>query len=426
MESVNKLFDFIDACPTAFHAVDTVEKRLISEGFARLYDVAHSELEDGGKYYVKRADSAMVAFVYRNVRHGFSVVASHVDSPAFKVKLTPLTVAAYSRLEVEKYGGMIYYSWLDRPLSVAGRVTVDTPAGVEHRLVDFVKPVATIPSVAIHLNRSVNDGVKLNPAKDLLPLYSTDTDKDGFITELSSLAGCKREDILGYDLFVYNRERGTSFGKRGEMILSPRLDDLECVYASLEAFLTCDACDTVPVFAIFDNEEVGSDTRQGAASDLLPSTLRAIAGDETTYARMLRNSLLVSADNAHAKHPSSPELSDPDNAPVLNGGIVIKFNSQARYTTDGASYALFKKICGRVGAKTQTYYNRADLPGGSTLGAIAFTGTPMAALDIGFAQLAMHSASESAGAYDLAEMIRALTAFYSSTLTETHEGVRID
>lgn len=418
MKHVEGLFEFIKKSPSAYHAVNTVKEMLDSEGYTELYESERWKLAVGGKYYVIRNGTSIIAF--RTVRdaRGFMICASHSDCPSFRVKTTPETVGAYTRLEVEKYGGMIYYSWLDRPLSVAGRVVVKTAEGVESRLVNLDTDLVTIPSLAIHLNRGVNDGAKFNPAKDLLPLYSGASERGAFIGSVAATLGVRGEDILSHDLFLYNRDEGKRVGKDGEFILCPRLDDLGCVYTSTVAFLEAREAQSLPVLAVFDNEEVGSETKQGAASTFLRDTLLRISGGESSLVVALENSFMLSADNAHAKHPSSPEMSDPDNAPVLNGGVVIKYNANQRYTTDGLSDALFRTVCQRAGVTVQTYCNRADLPGGSTLGSISNTRVSVPTVDIGLPQLAMHSANETAGAKDVSSMISAITEFYSTTLAK--------
>ena len=414
MKHTEQLFEFIKKSPTAYHAVATVKERLDGAGYTELYEGDAWELCDGEKYYVVRNGSSIIAFRAKNTAAGFMICASHSDSPAFRVKATAETVGAYTRLEVEKYGGMIYYSWLDRPLSVAGRVLVKTEDGIEARLVNIDRNLLTIPSLAIHLNRGVNDGVKLNPAQDLLPLYSCSKERGGLIGSVADILGVKAEDILSHDLFLYNRDEGTLFGKDNELILCPRLDDLECVFTSLEAFVGAADSDSVPVLAVFDNEEVGSETKQGAASTFLYDVLSRIAGP--SYTAMLDNSFMVSADNAHAIHPAHPEMSDADHAPRLNGGIVIKYNASQRYATDGLSDSVFRTVCERAGVKVQTYCNRADLPGGSTLGSISNTKVSIPTVDIGLPQLAMHSANETAGANDVSDMIKALAEFYSTSI----------
>ena len=416
MKHVNGLFDFIKNSPTAYHTVDTVKKMLDREGYQELYECDRWKLTVDGKYYVIRNGTSIIAFRTVKDARGFMIVASHSDSPAFRVKTTAESVGAYTRLEVEKYGGMIYYSWLDRPLSVAGRVLVRTNEGMEGKLVNIDSDLLTVPSLAIHLNRGVNDGAKFNPAKDLLPLYSLEGERGDLMRSVAENIGVRSESIIAHDLFLYNRDEGKRVGKNGEFILCPRLDDLGCVYTSTVAFIAADSSHAVPVLAVFDNEEVGSETKQGAASTFLRDTLLRISGSESALGVALENSFMVSADNAHAKHPSYPEMSDPDNAPLLNRGVVIKYNASQRYTTDGFSDAFFRSICERAGARVQSYYNRADLPGGSTLGSISNTRVSVPTVDIGLPQLAMHSANETAGAYDLDEMVKALTEFYSSSL----------
>lgn len=413
------LFDFIKKCPSAYHTVASVAERLAEAGYTELSEGDVWELRAGGKYYVCRNGTSIIAFNAGTSARGFMITASHSDFPAFRLKMTPETVSAYTRLEVERYGGMINYTWLDRPLSVAGRVLVRTAEGIESRLCDLERDICVIPSVAIHLNRTVNEGYKFNPAVDLLPLTGA---SQGIMDVIAESVSAGREDIIGHDLFIYNRDEGRELGINNELILCPRLDDLGCVFASLEGFLAAKETDSVNVLAVFDNEEVGSATKQGAASTFLFDVLSRIAGD--SYSAALSNSLMLSADNAHAKHPSHPELSDPDNAPVLNGGVVIKWNASQSYATDGSSMAVFKEICDRAGVKTQTYYNRADMPGGSTLGSISNTKVSIPTVDIGLPQLAMHSANETAGSADLSEMISAITAFYSTSVKrEGHKTI---
>ena len=418
MKHVEGLFEFIKKSPSAYHAVNTVKEMLDNDGYTELYESERWKLAIGGKYYVIRNGTSIIAF--RTVRdaRGFMICASHSDCPSFRVKTTPETVGAYTRLEVEKYGGMIYYSWLDRPLSVAGRVVVKTAEGLESKLVNLDSDLATIPSLAIHLNRGVNDGAKFNPAKDLLPLYTGAGEKGAFLSSIAADLGVDVEHILSHDIFLYNRDEGKRVGKDGEFILCPRLDDLGCVYTSTVAFLEAREAQSLPVLAVFDNEEVGSETKQGAASTFLRDTLLRISGGESSLAVALENSFMLSADNAHAKHPASPEMSDPDNAPVLNGGVVIKYNANQRYTTDGLSDAFFRTVCDRAGVTVQTYCNRADLPGGSTLGSISNTRVSVPTVDIGLPQLAMHSANETAGAKDVDSMVSAIAEFYSTVIAK--------
>lgn len=416
-----ELFNFIKHSPSAYHTVASVRDMLLSCGFVELSLGDEWHLSDGKGYFVVKNGTSIIAFKAKNNANGFMIAASHSDFPSFRLKFSPETSGSYTRLLVEGYGGMINYSWLDRPLSAAGRVVVRTERGIETRLVNIDRDVAVIPSVAIHLNRGVNDGYKFNRAIDMLPLVAS-AGEDGFVmTEIAKLVGVSAEDIISHDLFLYNRDGGRVFGANDEFILSPRLDDLGCVFASLKAFLSANATASIPVLAVFDNEEVGSETKQGAASAFLLDTLKSISGN--SYLKMLENSFMVSADNAHAKHPNHPELADAENAPVLNGGVVIKWNANQKYATDGVSDAIFRTLAKRCGAKLQTYYNRADMLGGSTLGSISNTVVSMPTVDIGLPQLAMHSAMETAGARDLSEMIKVLTELFSTSLKIKENGI---
>jgi aspartyl aminopeptidase len=320
---------------------------------------------------------------------------------------------------------MIYYTWLDRPLSVAGRVVVKTEEGVKTALVNIEKAVLTIPSVAIHLNRGVNDGAKFNPAVDLLPLAGTADAKGAIMSAVASQVGVGVSDIISHDLFLYNAEEGRIVGINDELILSPRIDDLGCVYASLEAFLNAESDNSVSVLAVFDNEEVGSETKQGASSTFLDMTLRAVAGSDDKYSAMLYNSFMVSADNAHAIHPNHPELYDSTNNATLGGGVVVKYNANQRYTTDAISDGIFRTLASRVGAKLQSFSNRADMVGGSTLGSISNTKVSVSTVDIGLPQLAMHSATETAAISDINDMVKILTELYSSTLQKHGDDILI-
>lgn len=420
MAYVNELIDFIKASPSAHHTVDSVKHALLAEGYTELCESNPEAFSDGGKHFVIRGGSSIIAF--KGKGDGFMICASHSDSPCFKVK-DELAGARYTRLATEKYGGMIHYTWLDRPLSVAGRVVVKTPTGVKSVLVNLDKAALTIPSVAIHLNRGVNDGYKFNPATDLLPLLGTAEVKGALMTVLAAQANAKPEDIISHDLYLYNAEEGRVIGINDELVLAPRIDDLGCVYASLRAFLDAPESKNVSVLAVFDNEEVGSETKQGAASTFLDMTLGAIAGNR--YSQMLHNSFMVSADNAHAIHPNHPELYDGTNAPHLGGGVVVKYNANQRYTTDAISDGIFTTLAERAGARLQKFSNRADMVGGSTLGSISNTRVSVSTVDIGLPQLAMHSATETAAVSDLTDMVKVLTALYSSSLERVGDEIII-
>lgn len=415
MNYTKELFDFIRKSPTAHFTVNTVKEMLLSAGYTQIQDGGDELIADGGKYFVVRGGTSVVAFRKSAQMRGFMICASHSDSPSFRVKQNGEKSNAYSRLDVEKYGGMIYYSWLDRPLSVAGRVVLRTADGLKTRLVNLERDVALIPSLAIHLNRNVNDGLSFNPAVDMLPVIACGSGAE-LMPLVADELGVRTSDIISHDLFLYCREEGRVVGAGADMLLCPRLDDLECVFASTKAFIEAEDTASVPVLAVFDNEEVGSSTSQGAGATLLYDTLMRVAGGREKYCAMLANSFMVSADNAHARHPNQPQMSDEKNAPLLGSGVVIKHNASQRYATDGIAHGIFSLICERAGVPTQTYYNRADLPGGSTLGSISNTRVSLPTVDIGLPQLAMHSAVETASVADLTSLVDALTAFYATSL----------
>ncbi len=417
----NSLFEFLESSKTAYHAVDNIISRLSNEGYIRLYESEKWELSEGGKYFTVRDGSSVIAFRYN--KGGFMIAASHSDSPSFRIKGDAMC-GAYVKLETERYGGMINYTWLDRPLTASGRVAVKTKEGIEMRLCNIGDRKLVIPSVAIHLNRSVNDGYKFNPASDLLPLASI-TDENSFFNIIAKSANIEQSDIISHEIFLVAADKPLCAGLSDELVLSPRLDDLACVYASMEAFLSATGSEAVPVLAVFDNEEVGSDTKQGAASTFLFDVLTRISEGREDYLTRIASSFMVSADNAHALHPNHPELSDKSNAPVLGGGIVIKYNANQKYATDAASDGIFRRICERASVKVQTYFNRADMPGGSTLGSISDTKVSVPTVDIGIPQLAMHSANETAAFSDIFEMVKALNALYSSSIDVKGENVKI-
>ena len=418
----DQLLDFLAASPSCYHAVQALAQRLTREGYIRLREAESWALAPGGKYFVTRNGSSLLAFrVPQTAPAGFLLAAAHTDSPTFKIKHNPEKKAGpYVQLSTEKYGGMLMGTWFDRPLSVAGRVVTAKDGRLETKLVDVGRDLVVIPSVAIHMNRAANDGFKLMPNVDTLPLFGMQESAGSFRAIVAEAAGVKADEILGEDLSLYVRTRGSVFGAKNEFILAPRLDDLGCVFGLLEGFLASKPSGSVPVFCAFDNEEVGSETKQGAASSLLSDTLRRVArglgADEEGYLRMLAQSFLVSADNAHGVHPNHPEYADMTNTPRLNGGVVIKFNANQRYTTDGVSCALFTAVCREAGAPVQVYANRSDMPGGSTLGSIATTKVSVPSVDIGLAQLAMHASVETAGAADLDALVNAMTVYYGKTL----------
>ena len=409
------LCDFLDASHSAYHAVAYLAGILDREGYSRLAETDQWDLIPGGKYYFTRGGTALMAFrIPEETPGGFLLSASHSDRPCFKVKENPDLTGAYTRLSVERYGGQLLFTWLDRPLSIAGRVMVETENGFESRLVDIDRDLLLIPNVAIHMNRQINEGYKWNPAVDMLPLLGGRDAAGKLMALLEEETGGK---VLGHDLFLYIRDKARIWGMDNEFISSAALDDLECVWSCTRGFLKAEANTAIPVLCVFDSEEVGSGSIQGAGSTLLMTTLEricAVRGLDVN--RMLSQSFMVSADNGHALHPNHPELADPNNAPILGEGVVIKFNSTLKYCTDGLCAALFRKICDRAGVKTQTYWNRADIAGGSTLGNISQHLVSIPTVDIGLPQLAMHSAFETAAVADALALEDAMTAYYSAAL----------
>jgi len=409
------LCNFLDAAHSGYHAVAYLENTLLQAGYTLLSEQDAWDLVPGGKYCFVRGGTAIMAFrIPEETPSGFLLSASHSDRPCFKVKENAELTGTYTRLAVERYGGQLLYTWLDRPLSIAGRVMVETDDGIESRLVDIDRDLLMIPSVAIHMNRSVNDGYKWNPAVDLLPLLGGKDAKSKLTALLEKEAGGR---ILGHDLYLYIREKARVWGMDNEYLSSAALDDLECAWSCTQGFLKAESSSAIPVLCVFDSEEVGSGSVQGAASTMLTDALERICDSrKLDLKRMLAQSFMVSADNGHALHPNHPELADPTNAPVLGEGIVIKFNATLKYCTDGFCAALFRKVCQKAGVKTQTYCNRADIPGGSTLGNISQQHVSIPTVDIGLPQLAMHSCYETGAVADAIALEKAMAAYYSSTL----------
>ncbi len=423
---INQFLSYIQRSPSAFHAVEELKKQLSANGYTELNEMQAWAIEQGGKYFVTRNRSAVIAFqTPPKGAHHFQIVASHSDSPMFKLKANAEDVVCgqYVRLNTERYGGMIMSSWFDRPLGVAGRVLVQNGAKIETKLVDLDRDAAIIPNMPIHFNREVNDGYKFNAQSDMLPLYAQGGEKGKLMDDVAKAAGVEKDAIVGSDLFLYNRMPGTAWD---EYLSCPRIDDLECAWTSMQAFLAAQAQEHVNVCAVFDNEEVGSSTKQGADSSFLSDVLFrlcACLGMSDSQARAaIAASFMASADNAHAVHPNHPEKYDAQNRTFINGGVVIKHNANQKYTTDGVSAAIFTAVCDKVGVPVQHFANRSDVLGGSTLGNIANTHLSMNTVDIGLAQLAMHSAYETAGKKDLCYMIDALKAFYETDILISADG----
>ena len=418
---INGLMKYLDASRSVFHAVEGLRTILEKAGYARLQESGKWELIPGGKYYMTRGGASIMAFrIPEAAPKGFLMSASHADRPCFKVKENGELAGKYTRLAVERYGGMLMGPWLDRPLSIAGRVLVQTEKGMQTKLIDIDRDLLLIPNVAIHMNRKANDGYTWNPAVDLLPLMGGADAKGKLNTLLDEAANGK---ILGHDLFLYVRQKAAVWGLEEEFLSSAALDDLECAYCCTEGFLNAADTAAVPVLCVFDSEEVGSSSVQGAASDLLENLLARICkACDWDLMEMLSNSFMVSADNAHAIHPNHPEFADATNAPVVNGGVVLKFNANQRYCTDGVSGAVFRKACEKVNVPVQSYYNRADLPGGSTLGNISLCHVSVPTADIGLPQLAMHSCYETAGVKDAGYLMDAMASYYSQAITCPADG----
>lgn len=416
-----ELAQFLEGSPSCFHAVENMKKPLLNENFVELQENQKWHIQPGGRYFVTRNGSSLIAFTIP--QHGFKgmrIMASHGDSPTFKIKENPEleTDGHYIRLNVERYGGMLCAPWFDRPLSVAGRVIIKDPSSGSFisKLVNIDRDLVLIPNLAIHMNREANNGYKYNAQKDMLPLYGDLAAKGTFMQTIAEAAGAAESDILGHDLFLYNREKASIWGASGEFISCGRLDDLQCAFASLKGFLTGDRQEYMAVHCVLDNEEVGSVTKQGAASTFLYDTLTRVHDclglTREDYLIHLADSLMISADNAHAVHPNHTEKTDPSNRPYINEGIVIKFNANQKYCTDGVSSAIFRDICRTADVPVQTFVNRSDMAGGSTLGNISNTQVALNTVDIGLPQLAMHSPYETAGVKDTEYLIRAAREFF--------------
>ena len=419
-KTTESLLAFIKKSPTAFQATAEMEKKFAENGYQLLSEQEYWKLQPGGKYIVTRNHSALIAFsIPKKECRKFHIIASHSDSPAFKIKENPemRVENAYTKLNVEGYGGMLMAPWFDRPLSVAGRVVVRRDGSLKEELVNIDRDLVMIPSLAIHMNREANKGVSYNPQKDLLPLLGCGDSKPELLKIVAEEIKVKEEDILAHDLFLYNRMEGTIWGADREFVSAPRLDDLQCAFASMEGMLAGKHEKSIAVHCVLDNEEVGSGTKQGAASTFLKDTLLRInMGLGRTYEEYLMTlagSFMVSADNAHALHPNYTDKTDPTNHPVLNKGIVIKFNANQKYCTDAVSAAIFKELCTKAGVPYQTFVNRSDIAGGSTLGNISNTQVPMNTVDIGLPQLAMHSPYETAGVKDTEYLVRAAEELFA-------------
>ena len=426
---MNLLEEFLYKSKTAFHACENAAEILKKNGFTELKETKSWNLKKNGKYFVTRNGSALIAFDIGG-ENAFNIVASHGDSPCFKIKANPVMKSDnYEKLNVERYGGGIFYSWLDTPLTIAGRVIISR----DNELIAKVftsDHTFVIPSVAIHFNRTVNDGLKLNPQTDMSPIADILTDEisgDGLKKELEKFA--QGGKVVDYDLYVVSAEKPFYAGFENELLCSPRIDNLTSAISSVEAI--CEASPKeIAVCYIADNEEVGSGTKQGAGSKFLFDVLSRIAKSlqkEDSLDEMLANSFIVSDDNAHAVHPNHPEYSDPTNRVKLGSGIVIKHHANQNYTTDAFSSAIIKQIFDGAKVGYQDFYTRSDMPCGGTLGAISSAQVSIKSVDIGIPQLAMHSAVETMAASDYETAKKGLIAFYSAKISaDGDKSVDID
>jgi aspartyl aminopeptidase len=428
-QSARQLIDFCYERPTAFHAVASTRKILEKNKFQQLEESADWKIKAGGRYYIVRNDSALLAFVAGSkpvADTGFRIVGAHTDSPCFRIKPAPEMVAEerYLKLNTEVYGGPILSTWFDRPLAIAGRVVCRSKNLLNPvvKLVNIARPICIIPNIAIHMNPDANNGFVPNKQTDMLPLTGQINqkleEKDFLVKLLADELKINATEILDFDLFLYEFEKGSLIGARQEFISSARIDNLASVLAGINALCEMKKPAATCVVACFDHEEVGSSTRQGADSQILAELLERVVlgfnGGRNEYLRALAHSFIVSADGAHAVHPNMGGKADPTSRPMLNAGVVVKLSASRSYTSDAVSGAAFVQVCERAGVKTQRFVNRSDMRGGSTIGPISSTHVGIASVDVGLPMLAMHSIRELCGVNDNFDMNRALLEFFSN------------
>ena len=416
--TTEELCSFIEKSPTQFHAVRNMEKELLSAGFEKLEETKRWNIKKNGSYFVTRNGSSLIAF-RTNDSEGYSIVSAHTDSPAFKVKTEPEITSSglYTVLNTEVYGGLLMAPWFDRPLSIAGRVYVTNEGKAEERLIDFRRDLVLIPNLAIHMNRKANEGTSYSAQNDMLPLIAEGIEKGRFRKALAEEAGCEEKDLLEYELYLYPRTPYSIWGLDNEFFSSPRIDDLMCAYTALRAIISAEGKRFMPVAALFDNEETGSGTKQGALSDFLPETMSRIANalgyDEEEKMMKKASSFMISADNCHALHPNYQSKCDISNKPRMNGGVAIKFSAAQKYTTDAKSASYLRALMDTNRIPYQYFANHSDIPGGSTLGNLSAQKFSIPTVDIGAAQLSMHSPYETAGSKDTEALSRLFTVFLS-------------
>ena len=426
---ITRLLNFLDASPVNFLAVQNIVNELEAAGYRRIDpQMPIGKVEAGDKLYVTKNDSSVYAFHIGNkplADSGFHMICAHCDSPTFRIKPNAemLCEGGIVKLNTEVYGGPIMSTWFDRPLNIAGRVIIkgDDPMNPKTLLLHIKRPLLQISNLAIHFNRQVNDGVKLSKQKDVLPLLGMVTSElergNLLMNTICEELGIDAADILDFDLYLADATPACTFGVHNEFISSGRLDDLSMCFAGLEALLASPQADATKVLAIFDNEETGSQTKQGAGSPFLASIIKRIAlaqsGTEEAFYQAVERAFMVSADNAHAWHPNYSEKYDHTNHPVLGGGPVIKFNAAQKYASDAVSAAVFSEICSKAGVPCQRFVNHSDVAGGSTLGNILASSIPLRGVDMGNAILAMHSCRETGSVIDHIYCVKAFTQFYA-------------
>ena len=423
-----RLIEFLNQSPVNFLAVETVRQQLEKAGYRRLMaEERIGEVKAGDKLYVTKNDSSIYAFqIGRRPlgEAGFRMICAHCDSPTFRIKPNAemQREGGLVQLNTEVYGGAILSTWMDRPLSLAGRVILRGPDALHPvtRLLHIQRPLLTIPNLAIHFNRQVNDGVKINRQKDMLPILGIITDElergEMLMNVITAELSVQKDDILDFDLYLYDTTPACTFGVHDELLSAGRIDDLSMVHAGMEALLASEGGEVTQVLAIFDNEETGSQTKQGAGSPFLSAILQRLClaqgGTLDDYYRSIEHAFMVSADNAHAWHPNHSEKYDPTNHPVLGGGPVIKFNAAQKYASDAVSSAVFQEVCRKAGVPCQKFVNHSDIAGGSTLGNILASSLPVRGVDMGNPVLAMHSVRETASVADHCYCIQAFREFY--------------
>ncbi len=427
MEKVfaKNMIDFIYDSPCSFLAIKNIKKKLLDAGFIDIENKESLDLQKNGKYFITKNDSSIIAFtIGKNPEKGFKIIASHSDSPAFVIKHNPeIKAQNFLKLNTEGYGGMIISSWLDRPLSICGRLALKSSDILKPTCVtlDLKKPVAIIPNLAIHLNRDINSGHKYIKQKELLPLTciaGKDFKETDFLKNvLAKHLNTAPSDILSYELFLYEFAKGCIIGFDESLVCCPRLDDLMMVYNSTEAFLNCDTSEGINVLLIVDNEEIGSKTAQGAESFFLRDALKRVTyslfDKKDAFHNMLKNSVAISADMAHGVHPNYPEKHDITNNPKIGAGVCLKYSSSFRYSTDSIAGAIFESLCNKANIKYQKFANNSDMQGGSTIGPIISSYLNIPVIDFGVCMLAMHSIKELAAIKDIYDCYNLFCTFYN-------------